>query len=340
MSVSYRLIAAHELDAGLVAAWRSIQEREPRLESPYFCSEFTRAVGAVRNDVRVVVIENDGRPAGFFPHQRAAWGRGNPVGGALSDYHGVIAGATAEWSVVDLMRAARLAVWSFDHLVDPAGRFAPYVTASAAASPQIDLASFEPPPDFARKARKLAREVGELSFSLHAPGSGALDRLFEWKSEQYRRTGLTDAFGVPWTGELLRRLMGIDTPGFAGACSVMRAGDKIVAVHAGMRSRSVLHWWFPTYHPAYAAYSPGIVLLLRIAAAARPLGIQRIDLGKGDARYKRSLMTGAAPLREGFVELPSLATTARRLRRLAEARAAWQLPLRALRRLERSRRFN
>jgi CelD/BcsL family acetyltransferase involved in cellulose biosynthesis len=340
MSVSYRLIAAHELDGGLIAAWRSIQEREPRFESPYFCPEFTRAVGAVRDDVRVVVIENDGRPAGFFPHQRAAWGRGSPVGGALSDYHGVIATPQAEWSVVGLMRAAGLSIWSFDHLVDPTGRFAPHVTASAAASPQIDLGGFEPPPDFARKARKLAREVGELSFSLHAPGSSALERVFAWKSEQYRRTGLTDAFGVRWTGQLVTRLMGTETPGFAGACSVMRAGDDIVAVHAGMRTRSVLHWWFPTYDPAYAAYSPGVLLLLRIAAVARALGIRRIDLGKGDARYKRSLMTGAAPLREGVVELPSLAATARRLRRLAEGRAGWQLPLRALRRLERARRFN
>ena len=194
-------------------------------------------MGSVRDDVRVVVIENDGRPAGFFPHQRAAWGRGSPVGGALSDYHGVIAAPEAEWSVVELMRAARLSVWSFDHLVDPTGRFAPYVTASAAASPQIDLASFEPPPDFARKARKLAREVGELSFSLHAPGSGALERMFEWKSEQYRRTGLTDAFGVRWTRALLEEVMGIEHAGFAGACSVLRAGDEIVAVHAGMRSQ-------------------------------------------------------------------------------------------------------
>jgi len=340
MSVNYYLIRTEELDAGLIAAWRSIQEREPRFESPYFCPEFTRAVGAVRGDVRVVVIENDGRPAGFFPHQRAVWGHGSPVGGPLSDYHGVIVAPQAEWSVVELMRAARLSVWSFDHLVDSSGRFAPYVTASAAASPQIDLASFQPPPDFARKARKLAREVGELSFSLHAPGSAALARLFAWKSEQYRASGLTDAFGVPWTGELLRRLMGIETPGFAGACSVLRAGDEIVAVHAGMRSRSVLHWWFPAYSAVHAAYSPGILLLLHVAAAALALGIQRIDLGKGDAHYKRSLMTGAAPLREGCVELPSLAATARHLRRLAEARAAWQLPLKALRRLERARRFN
>ena len=57
MTTSYRVIAAHELDAGLVAAWRSIQEREPRFESPYFCPEFTQAVGTVRDDVRVVVID-------------------------------------------------------------------------------------------------------------------------------------------------------------------------------------------------------------------------------------------------------------------------------------------
>ena len=324
MSVRYFLIDMKELDAGLVAAWRAILEREPRLESPYFCPEFTRAVGSVRDDVRVVVIENDGRPAGFFPHQRAAWGRGSPVGGALSDYHGVIAAPAAEWSVVELMRAARLAVWSFDHLVDTTGRFAPYVTGSAAASPQIELAGFEPPPDFARKARKLAREVGELAFSLHAPEG--LGHMFEWKSEQYRRTGLTDAFSVRWTRELLQELMTVQSAGFAGTCSVLRAGGEIVAVHAGMRSGGVLHWWFPAYEPAYAAYSPGIILLLRMAAA---LGSGKIDLGKGEARYKRSLMTGAAPLREGCVELPSLAATARRL-----------LPARAMRRLERAWRFS
>jgi len=340
MNVSYRLIAPHELDAGLLAAWRSIQEREPRFESPYFCPEFTRAVGAVRDDVRVAVIENDGRPVGFFPHQRAAWGRGSPVGGPLSDYHGVIAAPTAQWGVVELMRAARLSVWTFDHLVDPTGRFAPHVTSSAADSPQNDLAAFKPPPDFARRARKLVREVGDLAFSLHDPGSGALERMFEWKSEQYRRTGLTDAFGVRWTRALLEEVMRVQCPGFAGVCSVLRVDDEIVAVHAGMRSRSVLHWWFPTYDARYAAYSPGIILLLRMAAAALALGIGKIDLGKGDARYKCNLMTGAAALREGVVELPSLAATARRLRCLAEAQAAWQLPLRALRRLERARRFN
>ena len=149
-----------------------------------------------------------------------------------------------------------------------------------------------------------------------------------------------------WTTELMRRVMEVQTPEFAGVCSVLRAGDRVVAVLAGMRSRRVLHWWFPTYDQEFAKYSPGIILLMRIAEAVAATGIRSIDLGKGDARYKSSVMTGAAELREGFVELPSLLATARRLRRGAEAlagagglAATLRLPLRAIRRFERVRRF-
>ena len=354
MSVSYRLITVNELDSTLIDTWRSIQSRNDVFESPYFCPEFTQIVGGVRDDVRVVVIENGGRPVGFFPHQRSFLGMGRPVGGPFSDYHGVIAEPGSEWSVSELMRAAKLAVWAFDHLVDDSRRFEPHVTAHAT-SPQIDLsAGFEQymrelhdrPSDFARKARKLAREVGELSFTLHEADGDQLERLIEWKSEQYRRTRLMDAFSVRWTGELLRRVMSAQTAEFAGMCSVLRAGDQVVAVHAGMRSRQVLHWWFPTYDRKFDKFSPGIILLFRIAEALTATGVPTIDLGKGDSQYKRSVMTGAAELREGFVEMPSLLASARQLRRVAEAHAArggmaatLRLPLRAIRRIERTRIF-
>lgn len=323
MSASYRVIAAHELDAGLLAAWRSIQEREPRLAGPYFCPEFTQAVARVRGDVRVAVLENGGSPAGFFPHQRAPWGRGSPVGGALSDYHGVIAAPGADWRLAALMRAARLATWSFDHLVDVSGRFAPHVSARVS-SPQIDLErGLRQYQDAARKARKLAREAGELTFELHAPA--ALDALFDWKRAQYRRTANPDVFSVRWTRELVRVLMQTDSAQFCGVCSVLRAGGRPVAVHAGLRSRRVLHWWFPAYDPAFARYSPGVILLQRLAGTLRAAGVATIDLGKGDAPYKSALMTGAAELAEGAVARPSLVSL-----------AATLLPNRAVRRLERA----
>jgi CelD/BcsL family acetyltransferase involved in cellulose biosynthesis len=80
-----------------------------------------------------------------------------------------------------------------------------------------------------------------------------------------------------------------------------------------MRSREVLHWWFPAYAPRFAPYSPGILLLLRIARAAAAAGIRAIDLGKGDSRYKSSLMNCTAPLAEGCVDASRLFAAARAL---------------------------
>jgi CelD/BcsL family acetyltransferase involved in cellulose biosynthesis len=358
MSVSYRLIAVNELDSTLIEAWRSIQSGSDVFDSPYFCPEFTQIAGRVREDVRVVVIENDDRPVGFFPHQRSFPGRGKPVGGPLSDFHGVIAGPGAEWELGPLMRAAGLSVWTFDHLVGPGGHFEAHVTARAA-SPQIDLGAGyqryeqgrrDSGSDYIRKteglARKLGRESGELHFTLHEAGDGALEQLIGWKRSQYRQSRLTDAFGVRWTGDLLRSIAQTQAAGFAGVCSVLRAGERMVAAHMGMRSRGTLHYWFPAYDPDFAKFSTGIILLLRLAQALAGSGVRKIDLGKGDEPYKQRLMTGAVELREGHVELPSLLASVRRLRRAAEAgaaqggcAAALNLPLRVIRRIERARKF-
>lgn len=358
MSITYRLIAAHELDATLIDAWRSIQAKDHALSSPYFCPEFTQAVSQVRDDVRVVVIEDAGRPVGFFPHQRSAFGRGGPVGGPLSDYHGVIAEPNSAWDLRALMRAAKLSVWTFDHLVGDIGKFDAYVTARAT-SPQINLTPGyqqyaqgrrDAGSDYIKKteglARKLGREFGELHFTLHETKSGALDQLIRWKRDQYRGAKLTDVFGVPWTGKLLARIAHARSAGFSGVCSVLRVGDRIVAAHLGMRCREVLHYWFPAYDSEFAKFSTGIILLLRMAETLAGDGVRTIDLGKGDAQYKQRLMTGAVELREGAVELPSFLSSARQLQRMAEARAArgglaavMRLPLKAIRRIQWTRKF-
>jgi CelD/BcsL family acetyltransferase involved in cellulose biosynthesis len=129
-------------------------------------------------------------------------------------------------------------------------------------------------------------------------------------------------------------------------CSTLHAGDRLVAAHMGMRSGNTLHYWFPAYDPEFAKYSPGIILLLRLARSVEGSGVRKIDLGKGEAHYKQRLMNGAVQLREGHVEVPSLLAGARRLLRAAEARAArgglaaaLRLPVKAIRRIERARKF-
>jgi CelD/BcsL family acetyltransferase involved in cellulose biosynthesis len=358
MTVNYRLISPDELDATLMDAWRAIQSKSNIFASPYFCPEFTRLVAGVRDDVRVVVIEDAARPVGFFPHQRSFLGMGKPIGGPLSDYHGVIVEPDCEWDLDALLRAANLSVWTFDHLAGDVRKFGPHVTSRAPLA-QIDLsggyeryaqARRDAGSSYIKKteglARKLAREVGELRFTLHEAESGVMEQLIKWKREQYRRSNIVDTFCEEWPAELLNRIAHTQTAPFAGICSVLRVGDRIVAAHMGMRSRDTFHYWFPAYDPQFARFSTGIILLLRMAQALAGNPVRTIDLGIQDDQYKQRLMTGTGELLQGFVELPSLLARARQLQRAAEARAArgglaavLRLPLRAVRRLERLRKY-
>ncbi len=355
MAVEYRLIRPAELDAGLIERWRAIQRAEPGFASPYFCPEFTQCVGAVRPDARVVVIENEGRIVGFFPFQIGALGTGRPIGGPLSDFHGVVATHDSEWSPNDLLRAAKLSVWAFDHQVGGMQKFERHVRARAS-SPEIDLGAGyaayvqgrrEAGSDYIPKteglARKLTRELGPVKFILNENTPAAFQTLLEWKSQQYLEAGTTDAFGVAWTRALLERILVSQGAGFAGVCSLLKVDGRIVAGHIGMRSASVFHYWFPTYDPAYAKFSTGIILLLRMAEALAADGIRKIDLGKGESLYKQRLMTGTIEVAEGDLERPSVLAKLRQFRRYAETReqqggagSAVQLSLRVMRRMERA----
>ena len=65
-----------------------------------------------------------------------------------------------------------------------------------------------------------------------------------------------------------------------------------MSVHFGMLTQKMLHYWFPAYHPAFAKYSPGTELLLRVAEHAAQRGIEKLDLGSGDDPYKNKFCNG------------------------------------------------
>jgi CelD/BcsL family acetyltransferase involved in cellulose biosynthesis len=99
--------------------------------------------------------------------------------------------------------------------------------------------------------------------------------------------------------------------------STLRMGDHLVAAHFGIRSQHVLHWWFPVYDPAFAAYVPGWIMLRELALAAPELGLERIDLGRGDDEYKRRARTGEVQVAVGLVTGTEVRRVARRARRTA-----------------------
>ncbi len=328
--MNIRNITVDRLSSGEVATWSAIQRANPLLASPYFRPEFTQAVAAVRNDVEVAVLEDSGRPVGFFPFQRTPWNAGRPVAGRLSDYHALIAHEDVDCDPVALVRACRLSSWHFDHLVGAHASFAPFAWSSAD-SPYIDLSDgFEAymrqqggvrgvMSEYGQKKRKLEREVGPVRFEEHVADSAILSTLIQWKTDQYLRTKVDNIFAFPWVINLLERIMEFNGEFIAPVLSVTYVADKIAAINFGMRSGEVLHPWFPAYNVELSRYSPGTLHWIATMQAAEGMGIRRIDLVSGGETYKQRFMSGAIRVTQGAIDpRPSMAVARRAWRRTRE----------------------
>ena len=323
------VIPGRQLTPEHVQAWSALQATVPALSSPFLCPEFTVAVAAVRDDVRVGILEQGGRMVGFFPHQRRRWFVGEPVGGWLNDLQGVIAQPDAEWDAGALIRGCGLLEWRYGRLLASQEPFAPFHLRRHA-SAFIDVSrgydaylaekrqsgvDLENVQQLARKTRNVEREIGPLRFESHSSDISVLAALMRWKSERYAPHGYRDAFAVSWARRLLERVHATQTLHFGGILSVLYAGDEVAAAHMGLRSESLWHFWFPAYNPRFARYSPGLMLLLRMAQHASAAGLQGIELGGGAYAFKQTLANRSVILAEGGVaRLPAI-TAARRWRR-------------------------
>ena len=310
-------------------AWLAVRECNPALSSPYFHPDFVRLASAVRKGVEVAVLEEGGRPEGFFAFERRSAGAGMPVAAPLNDFQAVIARPELLWSAAELIRGCGLAVWHFDHLLDVGQAFAQHAW-SVTPSPYMDLSrGFEAfceerraaggtdLPQARRKRKKAEIQLGPLRFVTHTTDSDVFAALARWKGEQYVRTGLANLFETPWIVALLESIRGAQGAQFSGMLSALYFGDRLAAAHLGMRSGKVLHAWFPAYDPELSRYSPGTILFCEMAKAAAELGIHRIDLGKGPEAFKLCLMSGAVPVAEGAVDFRPVARTLGRWRRSA-----------------------
>jgi CelD/BcsL family acetyltransferase involved in cellulose biosynthesis len=316
-------LPAKQLTPEQVQAWDQLQRCNPTLDSPYFRPEFTRAVAAVRPNVEVAVLEEGGEPVGFFPFQRGRWGVGKPVGGPLSDFQGLIARPDLQWDAEFLLRACRLRAWDFDHLLAGQTPFRAFHTATEE-SAFIDVSGgfdaycavqnrpgHESLRNLQRKARKLAREIGSLRFEMHTTDPTVFTTLLAWKGAQYWRTDVTNVFAFGWTVGLLEQVLQQSRKEFAGVLSALYAGDRLAAVHLGMRSFHVLHGWFPAYDVTLSRYSPGMILLIELLKYAAAAGVKRLDIGRVAGDHKTCFMSGAISIASGSVAPPSLLRTLR-----------------------------
>ncbi len=319
-----RVECVHPRELGSVelSRWRQLQAGDAYLDSPFLHPTFAQVVAAHRPDTRVGVVHSGSAIAAFFPHQRGRGGLGAPLAAGLSDAQGVICDADTELRLAPILAGCGLRLWSFDHLIAAQRRLLDGSPGQVElqTSPVIDLtagtAAWESHvkahgsllQTTDRKRRKLAREVGDVEVVLASRDHAALERILAWKSAQYRRTGRRDRFAVPAHRRLVHDLLDRQEDDFGGILTLLLAGGQVVAGHFGVRTRTTVAWWFPTYDTALGRYSPGMIVLLELARAAATSDIMTIDLGRGDEPYKETLSNTAIPLLAGHVATSTTAS--------------------------------
>jgi CelD/BcsL family acetyltransferase involved in cellulose biosynthesis len=321
-----------ELGPEEITAWHSMQRRTASLANPFLCPEFAIAVGSLRPEARVAVLTDGPEIVGFFPFERRPLGLGVPIGAGLTDCQGLIHAPAVEWDSRELLRACKVAVWKFDHLVEGQRPFERYAVA-VAPSPVIDLtdgfAAYQEKlrvrsarfcNDLARKTRKLERDAGELRLVVDSRDAAGLRVLMAWKSDQYRRNGWIDIFDRPWIVDLVDYLFSTHSDRFGGLLSLLYAGETPVAAHFGLRSGHVLAHWFPAYDTRFSRQSPGLIQHLRMAEETAALGVHLIDMGTGAERYKQTLRSHDLYVAEGMVARGSFLGQAHQVR---SALASW-----------------
>jgi CelD/BcsL family acetyltransferase involved in cellulose biosynthesis len=342
--LAINVVSSDELSADASAEWRRLQSLSPELRHPMLAPAFTQTIGRHRQGVRVAVLSRDGGYAGFFPFQEDREGAGLPVAHRLNDCQTVLLESGVQLDTQWLLRACGLRVWQFDNLlplpaVFPEGRFrvedAPYIDLSEGSRACLEAISGASRwKTLLRKQRRLEREVGPVRFAFHCADAAAFALMLEWKSQQKRRTGRRDVFSWPWVRPALEELRSQSDPDCVGTFSVLYAGDTVAAIHLGLRSREILHWWIPTYNPELSRYSPGSLLLARLVEEAAAQGLARIDLGKGSEPYKTEFRSGVRLMAAGAVTTNRWDRLLLRGSHLLEARlhsSAAAAPLRRLR---------
>jgi len=319
------LLTSSEITPEIRCCWLELLNQNPILSSPFFSPEFTQIVAAARDSVEVAVVEDGGQIIAIFPFERRRCNVAGPVGSFISDYHGAVCTPDCHLQPRALLRACGLNAWDFNHTPASQTVFTPFFREQHR-SPIIDVsagydhyvrerreAGTEQIKKNGNLVRRLEREVGPLKFTPHSPEPALLETLLQWKSAQFRHNGWRDLFSIPWVRDTIEGIRSTQSPDFAGMLSVLSAGDKLVAMHFGMRSATVWHYWFPSYDPAFSKYSPGVILLLKMAEAAPMMGIRTIDLGCGEHSYKWRLMNGFISTASGSVEVPGIVMAARRI---------------------------
>ena len=290
------------LSSGEIERWNALLVAMPQVRSAFLSYDFCKAVHNVRGGVRVIHLEGPKGEEGFLPVQlrkgRFLLGHAEKVAGTMSDFFGVVGNLREAVDPDALMRGGGLSSLRFDHgvkellpfsfgddeesrgarvLVDDFERFKKGLAASNKKFVQSVLS----------RERRLASELGEIRFRWQAEDPAtALEQLIAAKRNQYRRTGVPDAFATPWHRDLLKTLLEVSSPQCSAIVSTLEAGGHWIGSKFSLICADTLHSWFSVYDPQHRRHGPGHLVWFQTLEEGCRRGIRVFDFGEGEADYK------------------------------------------------------
>lgn len=317
-------------------SWHVLRDGQSIYRSPFFSPEFAQSVAACSPaDVRLLVARRGGELCGLMPIETQGKAA-RPAGLGINDAHGLLAPPGDQLMLTEMLRSAGLHSYEF-HAAPPelaaSERFETGRTRAFLADLTADPAGYESHLRSTsttidrqdQKTRKLIRKQGPLRFEFDCRDSRLVDKLIQWKSEQYRRTHTYDILNVAWIQKLLHHLHQRDRGGVHGILNVLFSGDVPVAMHYGMLDGDLLHYWFPVYDAQFGYGSPGTELFLEVVRHCDKIGVRSIDMGYGEQHYKYKLTNVITEMSYGLADESPLRRGVYRSKQQLRARLkAWK----------------
>jgi CelD/BcsL family acetyltransferase involved in cellulose biosynthesis len=324
------VVRPEELGAAEEKLWREFQDLSPAAAHPCLSLPYARAAARVDESGRVAVVEDGGKVSAFIPYSKEADGVAATLGGSQTALDGFVSSDAA----IDLraaVRSAGLRGWRFSRAPVEQRALDPYRYQGSYHTNFIYFSDLRDGYDgytdglakggrneirgAARRRRALEREVDEVRLEWASSNPAHLAMLLDWKSRQFANFGKW--LSHPANGALVRELANIDGADCSSETSVLYADAKPISIILSLRRGRILSQWIASYDPEYSRFSPGTIHMLALFAAAAQHGVDIVDFGYGDDRYKRRFSSGADTVGGGGVWASRLGGVARSLYRKA-----------------------
>jgi CelD/BcsL family acetyltransferase involved in cellulose biosynthesis len=316
-----------ELGSVEIEAWRALQRTDPRFDNPFLSPTFARAVGDLDPRARVAVVSDGPTVSAFLPFSISHGSVGLGIASGVASCHGLVQRPGFDYPLTEIVDDCGLAVLELKNFVAPRPSRS-WVDARTMPTHVIDISAgygsyladrkAKEPKYFNWLRRKLRRaeiDLGPIEFTAGRPDPEALNTVIQWKSNQYRRSGWPDPFAHRWVRDLAHVLSETDEPDLVGRISALRVSGDLLAVDFSIHSQSVYGGWFVSYNTEYSRFSPGAIRWLFVIEDAASIGLQQLDIGPGDERYKIKLASGELPLLDGHAARGSLRAVAHHARK-------------------------